>query len=218
MTLALLIDNDIVIKLAQLDAYVETLSATGVSPASVGSIAAMLRYMGLASEANRARLTRSEAEGHRLAVVLKSITPLEMTADEVKTCNHLMKLILQNELDIDGGELMLMVVAASRGSLDVATGDKRALLSLPSLHDHWPVLATLRGRFWCLESMIRCLCETVGFSFVRTSILRAPHADTALYMVYERASASSGDQFIPLLRFVVKEQLDAAVPGWLKEL
>lgn len=133
MTVTVLLDNDVVIKLAQMDAYVDALVAVGVSPAHVGSLRVMLRYMGIADASRRTRLTKTPAEAERLNVALQSIVELEMTPKESALAALVMTQVLSAGLDLQEGELSLCVVAVSRGALDLCTGDKRAIRELPAL-------------------------------------------------------------------------------------
>lgn len=216
MTVTTLIDNDIVIKLAQMDVYVDALAAIGVQPGHVASLRAMLRYMGIADAGKRERLTKTQAEAERLNVVLHSITELEMTEGEALAAAALMKRVLTEGLDLQEGELALLVVAVTRGALDVCTGDKRALSELPALEVLWVSLSALRGRLVCLEQLFAQLFKTSGFARIRTAVTTSPRADNALAFVYDKTAANGGNAFGQGLRLVIDGQIQQSAPGWLK--
>lgn len=218
MTVLLLVDNDIVIKLARMGTYSTGIASVGMSPNQVGSLRVMLRYMGIADEKRRERLTSSKAESERLNRALHSIVEIEMSDAEANTAASIMKVALENDLDLDEGELALITVAITRGGLDVATGDKRALRSLPALECHWQAVAALRRRFICLEQVFKCLCKAHGISYVRTAVTTSPRADDAITYVYSEVSAGESNRFIAALDLMLKEHVEAPAPGWLKSL
>lgn len=218
MTVSLLVDNDIVIKLARMDTYPAGLASLGRLPDQVGSLRVMLRYMGIADESRRARLTSNEAEADRLNSALHSIVEIEMSNAEAQTAAAVMKVVLENDLDLDEGELALIIVAAARGSLDVATGDKRALRSLPALARSWSQVSALKQRFICLEQVFKCLCKAYGISHIRTAVGTSPRADDAVTYVYAEVSAGEANRFIAALELLLKEHVETPAPGWLKAI
>jgi len=215
MTTRLLIDNDIVIKLACMDVYVEGLNAIGYAPVSVGSLTVMLRFMGLFEEARRRRVTHSQAEADRLLVALQSITQIEPTEEEAKVIASVSKIALMNDLDLQEGELMLLVIAVSRGNLRIATGDKRALRSLRAMEDLWADISQLRGQFYCLELIFSRLCSTLGFARVRQAVTTSPRADETIAYVYDQTQTAAQNGFIAGLGMVIREHIEHPAPGWL---
>jgi hypothetical protein len=211
---AILIDNDVVIKLAQMDAYADALSALGVKPKEVGSAPHMLDYMGR----KLARITRSQEEADRLQQILLSITEITITAEESALSAQMMKTILQAQLDMEEGEVLLMSVAIKRPETTLATGDKRALRGLPTLAETVPILATLKGRIICFEQIIRKLCEKHGFPRIRIAVLTARHADGTITMAYDELQSGGAKQFMAALNFLVQNQLPTVAPNWLRSL
>lgn len=212
--LALLIDNDIVIKLAQLDVYVDGLAAIGVTPRQVGSLGAMLRFMGL----RRREVTRTDAEADRLSKALASIAEIEPTPEEQKLAASLMKAIIGAQLDMDEGEVALMAVAVNRVGVEVATGDKRALRGLPQLAVRVPAIAALRGRMICLEQIFKRLCQAQGLPRIRAAILLARHADGTLTVAYDALSPEGAAAFVSGMDLVVQDRISSVAPNWLKKL
>lgn len=211
----LLVDNDVVIKLAQMNAYVDGLAAIDYSPTDVGSPTVMLKFMGLFSAANRHRLTKNAAEAARLLAALQSITSIEPTEPEVKIIAALGKLALEHGLDLQAGELMLLGIAVSRGGTRVATGDKRALRALPELAAHWPEGTRLRRRFYCLEQIFKGLAGAHDLGRVRTAVTTCPRADETISFAYDNTQKSGKRAFIAFLDKVIKEHIEKPAPGWL---
>lgn len=213
--LTLAIDNDIVIKLAQMDVYADGLSAIGLTPTQAGSTAAMLNY--LTAVAHGTKLKLPEVEQDRLRAAIHTIADLEMTEEESMVAAAMMKAILQADLDLDEGETALMAIATQRNDLDIATGDKRALRDLPNLATAYPSLQVLKGRIICLEQIFRKICEVHGFRRVRDAVLTATHADTTIFLIYD-AVAGHGANFMSGMKTVIREQINRYAPGWLKSI
>jgi len=218
MTVSTLVDNDVVIKLAQMDAYADVMNCIGAEQGSIGSLKPMLRYMGIADARRRAKLTKSQAEADRLSEVLYTIVELEMTDEEARVSAAVMKQVLEAGHDIQQGELALMVVATCRGGLDVCTGDKRALRSIPLLEKLWSEVGVLRGMFICLEQLFMRLCGVKGLGRVRTAVLTAPDADITVTFVYRQTSIGGDEAFKKGMRLVIEEHIQGPAPGWLKSL
>lgn len=218
MTVTLLADNDVVIKLAQMDAYVDAMASMGFSPQQVGSLPVMLRYMGIADSNRRSRLTANAAEADRLNAVLQSIVKIEMTADEASTAAMVMKAALLADLDVQEGELALCVVAVFRGDLDVCTGDKRALRELPALEQQWAALGGLRGRLLCFEQFFKMLCTQRGIARIRKAVTMSPRADETISFVYDKTSEGGDRGFIKGIELVINEHIAKPAPGWLKSV
>jgi hypothetical protein len=218
MSVSLLVDNDIVIKLAKMDVFKEGMACIGAGPQAVGSLRIMLRYMGVANAANRLKFTSDQAEADRLGAVLQTIVELELTQAEAELAATLMKLVLENGLDLQEGELALMVVAHVRGGLEVATGDKRALRSLPAFEKHWPQLGALRERFICCEQIFKRICAIHGLTRIQAAVRCSPSTEPTIAFVLEKTAAGGSANFMKGLDLVVADHLQDPAPGWLKEI
>lgn len=217
MTVTLLVDNDVVIKLARMDAYQEGIAGLGRTPSQVGSLRVMLRYMGISDAARRLEHARTQPEADRLAQALHSIVEIELSEAESRAAARAMKVALEDELDLQEGELTLSVVAAMRGGMQVATGDKRALRSLPGLERGWPSIAALRGRFVCFEQIFKRLCAIHGIARISKAVAASPRADEAVAFVANHYGSDSRT-FIAALDHLINEQLAKPAPGWLLDV
>lgn len=213
-SLQLLVDNDIVIALAQMDVFDDGMLAIGVAPSRTGSLGVMLRYMGLESEANRRARTRTKDEADRLHSAIKQIQVIEPTPPEVQFAARIMRLALENELDLQHGEVALIAIAVSRIDPRFATGDKRAIRSLPDLMSHVDISA-LRGRIVCLEQIFKKLCRAKGIARVQKAVAASPYADDTIRLAYENLAAGGAASFIAGMEAVKKDRLDRPAPGWL---
>jgi len=217
MTVSLLIDNDVVIKLARMGCFTEALEAIGRTAGQAASIRAMLRYMGIADSERRKRLCATTEEADRLRQALTSLVEIELTQEEAKAAAALFAVALEHGLDFDAGEAMLLVVAISRGDLDIATGDKRALGSLPALEELAPQVSVARRRFICLEQIFLQLVKAHGWRFVGEAVARSPRADEAITFVRDRYGDDDG-KLLGALEFLIAQQIVVAAPGWLKSI
>lgn len=219
MTITLLVDNDVVIKLARMDVFAAGLAGIGATAGRFASLRVMLRYMGIADEESRLRLTEgSKVEADRLSVALRSIVETELTQQEAALAAQAMRVALMNDLDLDEGELMLMVAAMCRGGIDVATGDKRAIRSLPALEANWPAIKPMRGHIVCLEQLFSRLAVQHGFARVRTAVTTSPRADETITSVYDHAGSGGVRHFLQYLELVLDDHIRQPAPGWLKWL
>lgn len=216
MTVTVLVDNDVVIKLARMDAYLDALSGLGLTTQQVGSLKPMLRYMGIYSAEKRLRLTDSAAEASRLGAVLQSIVEIEMTASESQLAAQVMKAVLSAGLDIQDGELALCVVAVSRGQLDFCTADKRALKDLHRLEALWAGLGQLRGRCVCFEQVFGALCVKFGLPRVRKAVQTCSTTDLSITNIYRRSAGEGEHAFLLGLQQAIEDKIARHAPGWLK--
>lgn len=216
MTVSVLLDNDVVIKLARMDAYLDALSSMELTPLQVGSLKPMLRYMGLYDNSRTARFTRDAVEQTRILAALRTISVLEMTLQEAALAGRVGKAVLAAGLDFNEGELMMCVVAVNRGGLDFCTADKRALRSLPQVESLWAELAKLRSRCICFEQVFEFLCKKKGFGRAAQAVQTCPNADSAIRTIYSHTSGGGQELFLKGLQVVIEDRISQHARGWLK--
>lgn len=215
-TVRLLVDNDIVIKLAQMDCYDDALKSIDCPADGVGSLGFMLRYMGKTSGLARLRLTRDEAAADRLGAILPKIVEIEPTQDQQQLAAKIMKQALLSDLDLDPGEVGLMAVGVDLEAADLATGDKRALRSLPVMATFEVRLTKLRARLLCFEQLIGRLCRRFGMKRVRKAVTTFPAADGLLSQAYDKYSTADDQVFVQLMDHLGRKQIEQDAPGWLR--
>jgi len=216
MTVAVLIDNDVVIKLARMDAYLDAISGMGFVPHQVASLKPMLRHMGRYDQRRTARFTDDGTEAARLFAVLQSIVEIEMTRQEAAISAQIMKAVLSAGLDFDEGELAMCVVAVSRGRLEFCTADKRALKSLPQVEALWKDLGKLRGRCICFEQVFEYLCQKHGLARVAQAVKTCPTTDKAIKAIFDYTAKGGQDLFLRGLQIVIEDRISQHARGWLK--
>ena len=215
--LTLLVDNDIVIKLAKMDCMDDALASIDRKVTELGSLGFMLRYMGKASEAKRLQLAGDRAAADRLNAVLQQIEAIEPTQTQQQRAALILQQALLAELDLDAGEVGLMAVGVDLAEVELATGDKRALRSLPKISQMEGSLLALKKRMICLEQIVRKLCDRFGVQRIRRAVAASPKADEVVSGVYARFG-SDGGAFCRMLDLVVDEHVEKPAPGWLKKL
>lgn len=218
MTVTVLLDNDVVIKLARMNAYLDALSGMDLTPHQVGSLKPMLRYMGLYDHTRAARFTDNEAEANRLIAALKTIVVIEMTPDEAMLAAQVAKALLSTGLDFNEGELMMCVVAVSRGELDFCTADKRALRSLSGVESRWAGIGKMRGRCICFEQVFSCLCRKFGLSRVTSAVRTCPSTEKSMTRIHDAilGRGHGQAQFLRALEDYVEDRINQYARGWLK--
>lgn len=216
MTISVLLDNDVVIKLARMDAYLDAMSSMGLTQQQIGSLKPMLRYMGRYDHRRIARFTADAAEAARLATVLQSIVVMEMTVQEAALAVQISKAVLSAGLDFNEGELMMCVVAVTRGGLDFCTADKRALKSLPHVEIRWPDLGRLRGRCICFERVFHHLSRRFGLGRVGKAVATCPSTDKAITRIYGATAAHGQAHFLRALEVYIESRINQHARGWLK--
>lgn len=213
-----LMDNDVVIKLAQMDCYGDALNAMDLDVGDVASLGFMLRYMGRTSEAHRLRIMKTSQAADRLAGILNGIAEIEPTPQESMDAAKILKQALLAGLDLDEGEVGLMAIALSRGSLNIVTGDKKALRSMPGMAQVNSALLKLKQHLICFEQVLSRLCQRFGYPRICAAVKTAPEADTVARMAVDQYGDKGGQVFLQLMQHLVREQIEVHSPGWLKQI
>lgn len=216
MTVSVLLDNDVLIKLARMDAYLDALSSMELTPRQVGSLKPMLRHMGLYDNSRLVRFTDNAAEAARLLAALKTVVVMEMTPPEAALATKVAKLVLSVGLDFNEGELMMCVVAVSRGNLDFCTADKRALNSLPGVEACWADVGNMRGRCICFEQVFYALCRKFGLARVTRAVQTCPTTEKSMTRLHAVSVARGQEHFLRALDRYVEDRISRPARGWLK--
>jgi len=175
----LLVDNDIVLKLASFNLWDEALACLEAAPEDV-------RWLPTARFA--LDLHRGEAAARRwgatiawrLAGIAATLRVLEEAPNDAVVAG------LINVVGIDVGERLLFATAAASDSTVVATGDKQSLLALANDPRCAAVHERLRGRLICLEQIVLQILAHNAFADVRARVLqsRALEIDRAVGIAF----------------------------------
>ena len=181
--MALLVDNDVVDKLAELDLLQE---AGEILRSRFGSLVILdtLKYK-LCPKKLSKRKKRNATVMSRIEMFIKE--DIIEISPEVKA--EFLLHAIESTGGLDVGEMQLLQVLLDKESDMLFTGDKRflkALVSVDSLNEH---LEQVSERFICFEQIICFLIMELGFEFIKDKFLQALDAgiqvDRALKICFE---------------------------------
>lgn len=151
----LLFDADILIKLAVFDCFTLGLAALGFTLDEVATMRSMTRSAGVENGQVRLNRAGNVKAASRLFMVLKTVPCIDaMAVEEKELAGAIVTSSIQLGLAIDGGEALLMAIALNRKLPLIATGDKRAIRSLPALATALPAVNQLAGLLIPLELVL----------------------------------------------------------------
>lgn len=164
----LLIDNDVIQKLAVLDAFD---AALGTVPNAGRFVLPSARFR--FAKAGRKLGVDAAVRAENFA---KACTPLPAEPPDVARYQH--------TPGIDVGEALLFATAAHDADTVLWTGDKRSLEALalePNLKD---VVDKLAGRVRCFEQIVLAMLDSEGFAWLLPRVVAAPDCDRSLTSVF----------------------------------
>lgn len=204
-----LLDNDVVLKIACYSLAEEVLATTtinGVQPGMLGVGKFVVR-----GRLDRALyitdIARAKAAFDHLLCAVSLLEPadeeLAMAADLEAEANR-------HNLELDGGESQLLAILANRECPLFITGDKRAVVAMATVA---PSVAA--GRVGCLEQLVVELVKTAGVGLIRTRVCAEPQADRAMAICFGclRATADLEEVLDGLRSYI--GHLDHSAPGIL---
>jgi hypothetical protein len=204
--LKILLDNDIVIKLANLDLIVPFTSLPRVKDAEVACLAS-LPY----------RLAKKPLEVHaqtRGVAFVSSCRKLDRAYLAELAIDLDSQELLSTCPGIDAGEAQLLSAALAAPDAVVLTGDKRCLKAFCQSSVTTPMAQKLQGRVVILEQLIIEIIGAIGFDDVKTRALSGVHCDTAIRASFGSGSKAEEGNVISTLRSYVRE-VDNCCPGIL---
>lgn len=173
-----LVDNDIVLKLCQINYLNDFARCLGNIDAPIqilGSLRFVLNPL-IASQANDVMRTSFDR-------FLTDAEVLEPSDAEVILAAQLAEAASRTGHAVDGGESLLFAVALTR-SAKLATGDKRAVKGFAAIADEEPNYDALKGSIVTLEYIVSALVERHGSEIVRAAICAVPDADRTLSICF----------------------------------
>lgn len=169
-----LLDNDVVLKVACYALVTEALAAT----TSDGSPPGML---GVGRFVLRRRVERATNVVDRdqacdsLERMIAAVEMFEPTEDELALAADLEAEASRQGLELDGGESQLLAIVARRNFHCLLTGDKRAISAMAAV-----AIELAAGRILCFEQLMARIVFVVGADAVRPRICAEPQVDRAL--------------------------------------
>lgn len=151
----LLIDSDAYTLLAGCDLLIAAIEVLGYKPEQVLRLAALPYMLGK---------SRSMKKRYPRDVLTKAGVACDSTAalTEREEDTALFGRLVAAHDDLNGGEALMLAVAAENAEYQILTGDRRALVAFgqaPGIDD---IRAALQGRLICLEIILRLLAEKLG--------------------------------------------------------
>jgi hypothetical protein len=165
-----LMDNDVILKLAQCDLLQEALAGIGITHEELGVL-----------QSARYKLGKKKVSGEQVSRILDFINSVTEINEPVSE-EHLALFAYTPE--IDPGEAILFSVAAGSDVIILTTGDKRSLCALAKLDGAESLIDQLAGRVLCLEQIIQRIIGQIGFEAALKKILGGCEHDTALRAIF----------------------------------
>lgn len=173
------VDNDIVLKGAcytLLDRIIEAIPAARTEVGILGAAPFVITR----------QLKKKALLGDK-SLILKSLedffreaTRLEPQEEEQRLAAEFEFAAQRKHLSLDSGESQLCAMVVVRNMDVLATGDKRAVLSIAQLMIDDDRLNALMGRVRCLEQIVLSIIQNEEPFFVRSCICSEPSVDRAL--------------------------------------
>lgn len=178
-----LFDNDVIHKTCSYDIHVDVLT----SLRELNRIATILESaIHVLRGWSRRRLSEPERSvmNERFAEFVDQSNVLEPTQEETQLAARIEDISIQNSLNLDTGESLLIAVFLKRNVEFIATGDKRAVVSLSSLTSHWGSITNKRFYVACLEQIVKYILTTSNLNKVRSSVCSNLDADRAITICF----------------------------------
>lgn len=222
--MALLLDNDIVHKLAQLDLLPEAKALLG-GEFGVLKILDTLKFKFCPRDPSK----RSKAEKKHGVIVISRIeqfiaNDIIEVSDVVKD-DALLNAVAINPEGLDVGEMQLLQALCDSSNELLFTGDKRFMKALTNVSLLEGMLQQVNGCFICFEQVIYFLIQKLGFEHVKTKFVQALEdgiaVDSTLKFCFEGRHLAVQSQVVDNLRYHIgvlrKEtgQLLAVSEKWL---
>lgn len=176
MSQPILIDNDVLLKLARYALLDEAIALFECTPTDV-RVLATAKYRLLPAK-NRLRFCKDEESAARLEAFLKTSNPLDPGLADPDLWD-----VLNAVPNIDSGEALLFAVGANNRDTLVITGDKRSLAALCSHDSVIHVSNALAGRVVSMEVLFSILVEH-QFAHVQECVRSKPNVDKALSIAF----------------------------------
>lgn len=178
--MALLLDNDVVHKLAQMDLLVDS---EEILRSKFGQLSVLhtlkFKFCPHPSKENK----RNRAIQKYGSCVVTRIESFIASAENIDTTvsNHaLLQAMSEEPHTLDAGEMQLVQTLLDSNGGHLFTGDKKFLASLSKLECIEPLLPTINDSFICFEQIMIVLIQELGFDTVKTKYLKALDSSVAL--------------------------------------
>jgi len=196
----ILLDNDVVIKLAAYSLAEQLFQATSTrssQPAMLG----VSRFV-IASKIARAKFIRDRsAAAASVGILVSKIEWLEPDDAELKFAAQLEAEAMHSGLEMDVGESLLIAILINRSFVALITGDKRAIRALSK-----SLSRPSSQMVACLEQLVAYFVSTDDLQYLRTRICAEPLVDRAITACFGCSQATTtADSVIDGLRSYIND-------------
>lgn len=174
MSEPVLLDNDVVLKVASYSLADEVLAVTTVNdtpPAMLGVGRFVIRNR-LSRATNIADAARATVAFDRMLAAMTLVEPDER---EMEAAADLEAAAIRRDLELDGGESQLLAILANRACSLLVTGDKRAIAAMAIV-----AAAEAGSRVACLEQLVAHVVAVNGTQVIQSRICAEPNVDRAI--------------------------------------
>lgn len=204
-----LLDNDVVLKVACYSLPGEMVSATsfdGTRPAMLG-VGKFVIWGRLARSSKIADAERAKAA---FDYVLQEVALLEPDDEELSMAADLEAAANQSSLELDGGESQLLAILLNRGARLLITGDKRAIHAIGIISK-----TEVGERIACLEQLIAHFVRVAGLGAVHSRICAEPRVDRAISICFGCPDMATDQEGVLEALASYITHLSSEVPGVL---
>lgn len=204
--MALLIDNDIIHKLAQLDLLKP---AYALLREMYGSIAVLktLTYKFCPKLAQKRRRVENRY-GEDVISRIEDFLNEDVVLVDIAVQNEVLIEAMGCESNLDAGEMQLLQAMIDSKDDLMFTGDKRFLKAICDSETLKDTLSSIAGSFVCFEQVMICLIKRLGFELVKSSYLQALTAsykiDKTLTFCFEGGENAEEERVLENLQANVK--------------
>ncbi|MBS0504227.1 MAG: hypothetical protein JSS55_10585 [Proteobacteria bacterium] len=180
-----LLDNDVVLKVACYALADETVAATTIDdipPAMLGVGRFVVRGR-LARAPNIADRTRATAA---FELMLSGMSLIEPDDAEMAAAADLEAEANRRDLELDGGESQLLAMLANRACKLLITGDKRAIAAMAIV-----AFGIAGSRIACLEQLMSHIVTGIGAAATRSRVCAEAQVDRAITACFGCSTAAT---------------------------
>ena len=186
----LLIDNDIILKLASCDLLAEAAEVFGITLFDFYVLPSARFKLLNPKKPNRAKVKLQQVEYARLEQFFKVAKNINLVP------NPEVFAALTGHDGIDEGESLLFSALGQLTDSLLATGDKRSLIELQNTSGV-PLTALrnqVRQRTFCFEQIVMRIIQNVDFNTCLSKIVPARNCDTALRFIFSKEYSTTQNE------------------------
>ncbi len=175
--MSVLLDNDVLLKIAIYDLWEPSLEVLGIAPRDVRILPAA-RFVFRLNKPGKTDALYGEGVRKRLQAIVEAAGKVEAPAD----LTHLA--ILSAVQGIDAGEAVLFATAATEPASLLLTGDKASLMALVAAPSCAEIVRLLARRAMCWDQLLLRLLDHLTFDPLRDRLLPSLDQDGLVRLLF----------------------------------